>query len=133
MAQVEQLGVCLLDALAHTIHLMGAEVFMTTTWPGHSLGLSDSSVQLRQPIWTEGRKDTRAGSYERQLHTKAGEVMLQVPKLRSLPFETAIMEGSEKLIDNVVSPCIWLSSLIANIGRRSSNRLPSCPHDNQDR
>ncbi len=25
---------------------------------------------------TEGRKDTRAGSYERQLHTKAGEVSL---------------------------------------------------------
>jgi transposase-like protein len=41
---------------------------------------------------TEGRKDTRAGSYERQLHTKAGEVSLQVPKLRSLPFETAIIE-----------------------------------------
>jgi hypothetical protein len=30
---------------------------------------------------TEGRKDTRAGSYERQLHTKAGEVSLQVPYL----------------------------------------------------
>ncbi len=41
---------------------------------------------------TEGRKDTRAGSYTRQLHTKAGEVSLQVPKLRSLPFETAIIE-----------------------------------------
>ncbi len=41
---------------------------------------------------TEGRKDTRAGSYERQLHTRAGEVSLQVPKLRSLPFETAIIE-----------------------------------------
>lgn len=41
---------------------------------------------------TEGRKDTRAGSYDRQLHTKAGEVTLQVPKLRSLPFETAIIE-----------------------------------------
>jgi putative transposase len=41
---------------------------------------------------TEDRKDTRAGSYERQLHTKAGEVTLQVPKLRSLPFETAIIE-----------------------------------------
>jgi hypothetical protein len=27
---------------------------------------------------SEGRKDTRAGSYERQLHTKAGEVMLQM-------------------------------------------------------
>jgi transposase-like protein len=41
---------------------------------------------------TEGRKDTRAGSYTRQLHTRAGEVSLQVPKLRNLPFETAIIE-----------------------------------------
>jgi putative transposase len=38
------------------------------------------------------RVDTRAGHYERQLHTKAGEVTLRVPKLRSLPFETAIIE-----------------------------------------
>jgi transposase-like protein len=38
------------------------------------------------------RIDTRAGHYERQLHTKAGEVTLRVPKLRSLPFETAIIE-----------------------------------------
>jgi transposase-like protein len=38
------------------------------------------------------RVDTRAGHYERQLHTKAGEVTLQVPKLRNLPFETAIIE-----------------------------------------
>ena len=41
---------------------------------------------------TEARRDTRAGSYERQLHTRAGEVTLKVPKLRSLPFETAIIE-----------------------------------------
>ena len=41
---------------------------------------------------TEGRKDTRAGSYDRQLQTKAGEVTLTVPKLRNLPFETAIIE-----------------------------------------
>jgi transposase-like protein len=38
------------------------------------------------------RLDTRAGHYERQLHTKAGEVTLQVPRLRTLPFETAIIE-----------------------------------------
>jgi transposase-like protein len=37
----------------------------------------------------EERKDTRAGSYPRQLQTKAGEVSLKVPKLRNLPFETA--------------------------------------------
>jgi putative transposase len=38
------------------------------------------------------RLDTRAGHYTRGLHTKAGEVTLKVPKLRSLPFETAIIE-----------------------------------------
>ena len=41
---------------------------------------------------TEARRDTRAGHYTRQLQTKAGEVELKVPKLRSLPFETAIIE-----------------------------------------
>jgi putative transposase len=36
--------------------------------------------------------DTRAGHYERKLETKSGSVTLQVPKLRSVPFETAIIE-----------------------------------------
>src|SRR5450759_2600010 len=31
---------------------------------------------------TQGRQDTRAGSYQRSLHTVAGEVNLKVPKLR---------------------------------------------------
>jgi transposase-like protein len=38
------------------------------------------------------RLDTRSGHYERKLATKAGEVMLKVPRLRSLPFETQIIE-----------------------------------------
>jgi transposase-like protein len=38
------------------------------------------------------RLDTRAGSYPRKLMTKAGEVTLKVPRLRSLPFETQIIE-----------------------------------------
>jgi len=41
---------------------------------------------------TPRRRDTRAGHYKRKLHTKAGEVELRVPKLRKLPFETAIIE-----------------------------------------
>jgi len=41
---------------------------------------------------TESRKDTRAGYYERGLHTPAGEVKLKVPKLRQQKFETAIIE-----------------------------------------
>jgi transposase-like protein len=41
---------------------------------------------------TAARQDTRAGSYTRKLQTKAGEVNLKVPRLRSLPFETQIIE-----------------------------------------
>ncbi len=38
------------------------------------------------------RLDTRAGHYTRQLQTKAGDVTLKVPRLRTLPFETQIIE-----------------------------------------
>ena len=38
------------------------------------------------------RLDTRAGHYERKLHTKAGEVSLKMPRLRNAPFETQIIE-----------------------------------------
>jgi putative transposase len=41
---------------------------------------------------TDERQDTRAGHYTRKLHTKAGEVDIKMPKLRVLPFETAIIE-----------------------------------------
>jgi transposase-like protein len=38
------------------------------------------------------RVDSRAGHYQRKLHTKAGEVTLNMPKLRTQTFETAIIE-----------------------------------------
>ena len=38
------------------------------------------------------RVDTRAGHYERNFHSKAGEVKLKMPKLRAQTFETAIIE-----------------------------------------
>ena len=38
------------------------------------------------------RLDSRAGHYDRKLQTQAGEVTLQVPRLRNLPFETEIIE-----------------------------------------
>lgn len=41
---------------------------------------------------TGERRDTRAGSYQRKLETRVGKVNLKVPKLRKLPFETAIIE-----------------------------------------
>src|SRR5215472_1987938 len=41
---------------------------------------------------TAARRDQRSGSYERKLQTRAGEVRLEVPKLRRQAFETAIIE-----------------------------------------
>jgi putative transposase len=41
---------------------------------------------------TEARKDCRAGFYQRKLQTQAGEVPLNMPKLRYAKFETAIIE-----------------------------------------
>ena len=38
------------------------------------------------------RADTRAGHYDRKLATKAGQVRLKVRKLRTLQFQTAIIE-----------------------------------------
>lgn len=38
------------------------------------------------------RLDTRSGHYTRKLLTTSGEVALKVPRLRSLPFETQIIE-----------------------------------------
>ena len=38
------------------------------------------------------RQDYRSGSYTRKLQTKAGEVELNIPKLREQTFQTAIIE-----------------------------------------
>ena len=59
------------------------------------------------------RVDGRAGHYERKLETKAGEVTLRVPKLRRLPFETAIVERYKRRESSVEASrrrwwrCTW--------------------------
>ena len=53
---------------------------------------ADQLCQAKKYERTDARRDTRAGSYQRNLQTKAGEVKLRVPRLRSLPFETQIIE-----------------------------------------
>jgi transposase-like protein len=45
---------------------------------------------------TQERQDTRAGHYKRKLLTTSGEVELKIPKLRTLPFETAIIERYQR-------------------------------------
>jgi putative transposase len=41
---------------------------------------------------TQSRKGYRSGHYSRKLTTTSGEVSLSVPKLKGIPFETAIIE-----------------------------------------
>ena len=54
---------------------------------------ADRLCKARRYERTPDRVDTRAGHYERGLHTVAGPVKLRVPKLRKLPFETEIPDG----------------------------------------
>ena len=53
---------------------------------------ADELCQARRYERKAERVSTRAGTYERKLGTKAGEVTLRMPKLRQVPFETAIVE-----------------------------------------
>ena len=53
---------------------------------------ADRLCQAERYEHTDAGKDTRAGYYTRNLDTTAVRVELEVPKLRKLPFETAIIE-----------------------------------------
>ena len=53
---------------------------------------ADRLLEAEKYERTDARKDTRAGYYNRKLDTKAGRVELKVPRLRTIPFETAIIE-----------------------------------------
>ena len=53
---------------------------------------ADSLCGARRYERSDKRVDTRAGHYERSLHTTAGPVTLKMPKLRTLPFESAIID-----------------------------------------
>lgn len=62
---------------------------------------ADQITQAHKYERTDTRQDTRAGHYSRKLLTKAGEVTLKVPKLRKLPFETAIIERYKRREESV--------------------------------
>ena len=53
---------------------------------------ADSLCQARRYERNAQRASTRAGHYERSFQTTAGMVQLKMPKLRNVPFETAIIE-----------------------------------------
>ena len=53
---------------------------------------ADKLVNAERYARAEQRKGYRAGHYERNFTTTAGDVTLKVPKLKGVPFETAIIE-----------------------------------------
>lgn len=62
---------------------------------------ADQITQAHKYERTDTRQDTRAGHYTRKLMIKAGQVELRVPKLRKLPFETAIIERYKRREESV--------------------------------
>src|ERR1039457_5175654 len=86
---------------------------------------ADQLCGARKYERTEGRKDTRAGSYDRHLQTKAGDVTLTVPKLRSLPFETAIIERYRRRESSVEEALIEMYLAGVSV-RRSKTSLKRC-------
>ncbi len=62
---------------------------------------ADRITQAHRYERTSERADRRAGHYSRKLGTKAGEVTLRIPKLRKLPFETAIIERYKRREESV--------------------------------
>ncbi len=57
---------------------------------------ADQLCNARRYERSPERQDTRAGHYKRKLHTRAGEVELKMPKLRTLPFETQIIKRYQR-------------------------------------
>ena len=48
----------------------------------------------------EARRGYRSGHYDRRLTTTSGDVTLHMPRLKGIPFETAIIERYRRLARN---------------------------------
>ena len=67
------------------------------------------------------RLDTRAGTYKRKLLTRVGEVELQVPRLRTLPFETQIIERYRRKESSVEEAMVEM--YLARFGAWKASRM----------
>ncbi len=76
---------------------------------------ADALCQARRYERSEGRVDTRAGHYTRSLETKAGPVKLKMPRLRTLPFETQIIERYRRRESSVAEALIEMH-LVGGVG-----------------
>ena len=71
---------------------------------------ADALCKVRRYERNAGQVRTRAGHYQRPFQTTAGQVRLRVPRLRHIPFETAIIERYRRRKSSVEErswKCIW--------------------------
>lgn len=72
---------------------------------------ADALCQAKRYERNAQRASTRAGYYARGLQTKAGTVQLKVPKLRHVPFETAIIERYRRRESSVEEAQMYLAGV----------------------
>lgn len=85
---------------------------------------ADRLCNARRYERTDACRDTRAGTYERKFQTTSGEVNLRVPKLRTLPFETSIIERYRRRESSVEEALVEMYLVGPRCaGLRTSRRL----------
>jgi len=110
-ARVSEAGIIRIDEAEFNNHLdvkvkQAVEEMLNGMLDSEADRLCNATRYERSP----DRVDRRAGHYKRRLHMKVGEVELKVPKLRSLPFETAIIERyrrREESVEEALMESTW--------------------------
>ena len=61
---------------------------------------AETLTQAARYARNEARRGYRSGHYDRKLTTTSGDVTLHMPRLKGIPFETAIIERYRRLSRN---------------------------------
>ena len=61
---------------------------------------AETLTQAARYARNEARRGYRSGHYNRRLTTTSGDVTLHMPRLKGIPFETAIIERYRRLSRN---------------------------------
>ncbi len=79
---------------------------------------ADELVNAHRYERSAERQEYCSGHYKRNFHTTAGEVELQVPKLKGVPFETAIIERYRRRESSVEEALIEIEMYLAGVSIR---------------
>ena len=72
---------------------------------------ADKLIQAARYERKESRQGYRSGHYDRKLTTTSGDVTLHVPRLKSVPFETTIIERYRRRESSIEEALIEMYTL----------------------